>query len=83
MAQQKYTTKSILSRLTMAVGGTDRELFISKREIDMFQHVYSKFRYASLEGGRIVNLSTLLLTTKGNSIFDDAATLVLFYDGGS
>ena len=48
MAQQKYTTKSILSRLTMAVGGTDRELFISKREIDMFQHVYSKFRYSSL-----------------------------------
>lgn len=42
------TTNSILCRLDEATRGTDRELFISKREIDMFQHVYSKFRYACL-----------------------------------
>lgn len=42
------TTNSILCRLDEATRGTDRELFIGKREIDMFQHVCSKFRYASL-----------------------------------
>ncbi len=39
MAQQKYTTKSILSRLTMAVGGTDRELF-SEEELNRFASLY-------------------------------------------